>query len=162
MDIFDEEIIAFWKSLASNGVRYMTVGGYAVNLHGHQRFTEDMDLWIEDTKENRANLRKAFDECVMGDYFMLETMQIVPGWTDFRLNNGLRLDLHIKMKGLEGYTFDECMNMATIAEINHIKVPFIHINQLIANKKAVNRPKDQLDIAQLEKIVQLRQETGPD
>jgi hypothetical protein len=66
------------------------------------------------------------------------------------------------MKGLEGYTFDECMNMATIAEINHIKVPFIHINQLIANKKAVNRPKDQLDIAQLEKIVQLRQETGLD
>lgn len=31
-------------------------------------------------------------------------------------------------------------------------IPFLHINQLIENKKAVNRPKDQLDVIELEKI----------
>ena len=162
MDIFDEEIIALWRSLESNRVKYIMVGGYAVNLHGHQRYTEDIDMWIEDTTANRANLRKAFDDCEMGDYFMLETMQIVPGWTDFRLNNGLRLDLLMNMKGLQGYTFDESLQMATIAEIEDIKIPFIHINQLILNKKEVNRPKDQLDVTELEKIVQLRKEMGLD
>lgn len=45
------------------------------------------------------------------------------------------------MKGLEGYTFDECLQLANVAVIENIKVPFFHINQLIANKKAVNRPK---------------------
>jgi hypothetical protein len=35
-------------------------------------------------------------------------------------------------------------------------------NQLIANKKTVNRPKDQLDVTQLEKIVELRKEMGLD
>lgn len=93
---------------------------------------------------------------------MLETMQIIPGWTDFRLNNGLKLDLLTNMKGLEGYSFDECLKLATIAEIEDVKIPFIHINQLIANKKAVNRLKDQLDVSQLEKIVQLRKEMGLD
>jgi hypothetical protein len=44
MDIFDEEIIHFWKSLSANGVKYIIVGGYAVNLHGHQRFTGDMNI----------------------------------------------------------------------------------------------------------------------
>ena len=55
------------------------------------------------------------------------------------------------MKGLEGYSFDECLELATIATIANLKVPFLHINHLIANKKAVNRPKDQLDVIYLEK-----------
>ena len=37
-------------------------------------------------------------------------------------------------------------------EIEGVNVPFLHINQLIDNKKAVNRPKDQSDVVELEKI----------
>jgi hypothetical protein len=64
------------------------------------------------------------------------------------------------MKGLEGYSFDECLQMSTIAEIDNTNVPFLHIQLLIDNKKAVNRPKDQLDVTELEKIVQLRKKQG--
>jgi hypothetical protein len=162
MDIFDTEIIRFYKALQTRCVKYILVGGYATNIHGYQRYTGDMDIWIEETKENRINLRKAFNDTGMGDYFMMERMQFIPGWTDFRLNNGLRLDILIEMKGLEGYTFDECYQMASIAEIENVPVPFLHINQLIANKKAVNRPKDQIDVIELEKIVKLRKEMGLD
>jgi predicted nucleotidyltransferase len=152
MDIFDEEILKFWTALQNQQVRYIMVGGYATNLHGYQRYTADIDIWIDDNVENRRHLRKAFVECGMGDYYMLETMQIVPGWTDFHLMNGLRLDIMVNMKGLEGYSFDECLNMASIAEIDGVLIPFLHINQLIANKKAVNRPKDQVDVMELERI----------
>jgi predicted nucleotidyltransferase len=152
MDIFDEEILKFWASLQKCQVRYIMVGGYATNLHGFQRFTGDLDIWIEDTPENRRRLRQAFTECGMGDYYMLETMQFVPGWTDFHLPNGLRLDILVDMKGLEGYSFEECLNMASIADIDGIQVPFLHLNQLISNKKAVNRPKDQIDVIELERI----------
>jgi hypothetical protein len=152
MDIFDEEIIKFWKAMKDNAVRYIIVGGYATNIHGYQRFTGDMDIWIQDTPENRSNLRKAFNDAGMGDYFMRERIQFVPGWRDFRLNNGLKLDIMVEMKGLEGYSFNECYQQATIADIENINIPFLHINQLIANKKAVNRPKDQIDVMELEKI----------
>jgi len=64
------------------------------------------------------------------------------------------------MKGLEGYCFDECCQMATIAEIENVPVPFLHLNQLIANKKAVNRPKDKIDVTELEKIKRLCKEMG--
>lgn len=158
MDIFDEEILKFWAALQSQGVRYIMVGGYATNLHGFQRYTGDINIWIEDTLENRKRLRKAFIECGMGDYYMIETMQFVPGWTDFHLMNGLRLDIMVNMKGLEGYSFDECLNMAAIADIDGVLIPFLHINQLIANKKAVNRPKDQVDVIELEKIQKLQDE----
>ena len=162
MDIFDEEIIKFWKSLQDNTVRYIMVGGFATNIHGYQRYTGDMDIWIEDSLANRANLRAAFKGAGMGDYFMMERMQFVAGWSDFTLNNGLKLNIMVDMKGLEGYTFDECLQLATIADIENIKIPFLNINQLIANKKAVNRTKDQMDVAELEKIKLLRKEMGLD
>jgi hypothetical protein len=60
------------------------------------------------------------------------------------------------MKGLEGYTFDECLQMASVADIEDINIPFLHINQLIENKKVINRPKDQIDISALEQIRRLR------
>jgi len=134
------------------------IGGYAANLHGYQRFTGDLDIWIKDTPENRKRLRNTFVNCALGDYPLLESMQFVPGWTDFHLNNGLRLDILTDMKGLEDYTFDECLDMASIADIDGILIPFLHINQLIKNKQTINRPKDQLDVLALEKIKELRGE----
>jgi hypothetical protein len=41
------------------------------------------------------------------------------------------------------------------SDIDGVKIAFLHINQLIANKKAVNRPKDQVDVIELERIVKI-------
>jgi hypothetical protein len=155
MDIFDEEIIKFWKSLNDNEVRFILVGGYATNLHGYQRFTGDMDIWIEDTLENRKQLREAFRKYGMGDFEMIESMPFVPGWTNFHLNNGMVLDVMVDMKGLEDLPFEECLQLASIATIDDVEIPVLHINHLLANKKAVNRPKDQIDVIYLEKIKKL-------
>lgn len=161
MDIFDKELLSFWQSLNKNGVKYIMVGGIATNLHGYQRATDDADIWIDDTRINRQNLRLAFKEYGMGDYDMMERMQFVPGWTYFNLNNGMRLDVMIGVKGLEGHGFNECLKYATIGDIDGIQVPFLHINHLIASKVAANRPKDQIDVIYLEKIRKLKDESNP-
>jgi hypothetical protein len=44
MDIFDEDILNFWRELQANQVAYIMVDGYAINLHGYQRFTGDIDI----------------------------------------------------------------------------------------------------------------------
>ena len=64
------------------------------------------------------------------------------------------------MKGLENISFSECLNLASIADLEGIKVPFLHINHLIENKKMVNRPKDQIDVIELEKIRKIRDDNG--
>jgi hypothetical protein len=161
MDIFDEDLISFWNSLAESKVLYIMVGGFAVNMHGYLRSTQDVDIWIKDEPDNRIKLGNAMK--IFGyESLNWKEMQFVPGWTNFYIGNGMVLDILINMKGLEGYSFDQCLQMATIAEIENVKVPFLHINQLIANKKAVNRSKDQLDVMELEKIKQLRKEMGLD
>ena len=57
MDVFDEEIIKFWRCLSEADVRYIMVGDYASNLNGYKTFTEVLGIWIEDTAENRNNIR---------------------------------------------------------------------------------------------------------
>jgi hypothetical protein len=155
VDIFDETILEFWRACHKAGLRYIMVGGFATNIHGFSRVTDDMDIYMDDTPENRRALRIAFRYAEIGDFEPLERMQFVPGWTYFHLNNGLRLDIMTEMKGLENTTFKECYDLATEAEIHGTPVRFLHLNHLIENKKVVNRPKDQVDVMYLEKIKQL-------
>jgi hypothetical protein len=155
VDLFDEELLSFWRSLSGHNVKYIMVGGIAVNLNGYQRATDDIDVWIEDTLENRQKFRSAFKSYSSMDLFMIETMQIIPGWTSFNLNDGTRLDLMVDVKGLEGFSFEECLELSIKAEIFDLQIPFLQLNQLILSKKAANRPKDKLDIIYLEKIKQL-------
>jgi hypothetical protein len=46
MDIFDEELINFWKHLNQCHVSYIMVGGVATNLNGYQRTTDDIDIGL--------------------------------------------------------------------------------------------------------------------
>lgn len=89
-------------------------------------------------------------------------MQFLPGWTEFYVGTGIVLDVMTKMKGLEGYSFDECLSMASVATLNGIEIPFLHINHLLLNKKAVARPKDLEDIRELEKIKEELRKMGLD
>lgn len=157
MDVLDEELIKFWSTLNDNNVRYIMVGGFAIRFHGFDRNTDDLDLWLEDTIENRKNLRKSLWELGYGDFEMLETMQFIPGWIGFKISGGIELDILTEMKGLERLTFSECLDMASIADLEGAKVPFLHINHLIENKKTINRPKDQIDVVEMEKIRKIRE-----
>ena len=158
MDILDDELLRFWRSLNHHKVNYIMVGGFATRFHGFNRNTEDLDLWLEDTLQNRKNLRRSFIDLDYGDFPSLETMKFIPGWTNFYLGNSIDVDIMTDMKGIEDHSFNECLAMASTADLDGIIVPFLHINQLIANKKAVNRPKDQIDVLELEKIKKLRED----
>ena len=148
----NEQIVAIWNSFFQNKVRYLTIGGFAVNIYGYNRNTGDIDVYLEDTLENRINLRKALKSIDLGDFETIETMQFIPGWTDFTLSYGLRLDIMTAVKGLENKSFDSLLNDATVLMIKEIPVYFIDYDNLIIAKKATNRPKDILDIEELEKL----------
>ena len=150
MDILDADLIHFWTILNKYGVQYIMVGGFAVNLYGYTRATNDIDLLLKDDIPNRNNLAKAFSALGYGD-ISFDQLQFVPGWTNFYIGTGVQLDIMTSLKGVD-LSFDECLQMAPVAGIEDVMVPFLHINHLIQNKKAVNRPKDQIDVIELEKI----------
>ena len=148
----NSQIIDIWKYLAANKVKYLTIGGFAVNIYGYGRNTGDIDIFIEDSIENRRKLREALKQLGIGDFESINTMQFIPGWTDITLNFNLRLDIMTSVKGLENSSFNQLFEQAYVVEISETPVYFLDYNNLIKAKKASNRPKDILDIEELEKI----------
>jgi hypothetical protein len=148
----NQQIIEIWKYFFQFNVKYITIGGFAVNIYGYNRSTGDIDIYLEDTIENRINLRNAFIEIGLGDIEALETMQFVPGWTEFSLGYGFRLDIMTSVKGLENKKFNDLLSVAKVVIIDTIPVNFIDYENLIIAKKATNRLKDILDIEEMEKI----------
>jgi hypothetical protein len=147
-----QEILNIWKVFSENNVRYLTVGGLAVNIYGYTRNTGDIDILIEDTTENRKKLRLAFASIGIGDFPQIETMQFVAGFTDFTISYDLRLDVMTSVKGLENENFEKLFQNATIVILKEVPVYFLDYDNLIKTKKACNRLKDQLDIEELEKL----------
>jgi hypothetical protein len=156
MDILDDQFVRFWETLNHESVKYIMVGGFAVNIHGFNRTTGDIDVWIEDTAENRLKLGRALQILKIAPLDVIIRMQFIPGWTQMSLPNGFPLDIMTNLKGLEHLSFDECLKLAVWAEIKEIKVPFLHFNQLMAAKEAADRPRDRIDLEELRRIANLR------
>lgn len=53
---FGDEVRAFLRAANDHGLRLLLVGGGAVNFHGYQRHSADIDLWIDPTPDNFAKL----------------------------------------------------------------------------------------------------------
>lgn len=68
------------------------------------------DIWIEDTLQNRKNLRTSFIKLSYGDFPSLETMEFLPGWTSFYVDDAIELYILTKMKGLEDQGITQSMS----------------------------------------------------
>ncbi|MCX6311276.1 MAG: hypothetical protein NT084_06510 [Bacteroidetes bacterium] len=71
-NIFNTDFREFIQALNDCEVEYMLVGGYSVILHGHNRTTGDMDIWVGKTLENYNKLVKAFEKFRMPVFDMTE------------------------------------------------------------------------------------------
>lgn len=127
------------------GVRYLVFGGAAMNLHGLPRFTEDLDVFIEPTRENveavKRALRKVYDDPnideisaddLAGEY---PAVQYVPPEGDFHVDILTRLGDAFRFEDLEP---DE-------TTLEGVKVRLVSPRTLFRMKKDTVRPKDRLD-----------------
>jgi hypothetical protein len=61
MDL-DPNSSEFIASLHAREVRFLIVGGYAVGMHGHLRYTADLDVWLGADEANARALLGAFED----------------------------------------------------------------------------------------------------
>lgn len=148
------EMLLLLNSFDHNDVKYIIVGGFAVNRYGYNRATGDLDIYLEDSVQNRENLIAALADMGYGQFDMLIDAPIIAGYCEIMMDDGMYADLMTDIPGLDKNKFNQYFSMATIDTIDGVKVRFLHYNHLIANKKATGRPKDQLDVMELERIHQ--------
>ena len=53
MDLLHPEFVLFLTCAKKTNLRYMVIGGYAVNYYGYNRNTPDLDVWLAPTIKNR-------------------------------------------------------------------------------------------------------------
>lgn len=130
----------------SASVRYLLIGGYAVNFHGHHRNTKDLDLWIAISSDNASAVSRALHEfgfSVVGappDVFLKKQQVYTFG------REPMCMDIITSPSGVE---FDDCYPRRAEAEIGGIKVPIISLKDLLKNKQSSGRPRDVADVEQL-------------
>lgn len=156
MNIFDGYTHAVLSQLNCNKVQYLVVGGYAVNYHGYRRTTGDIDLWIK--PENGINKEQiiqslrnlAVDESTLIQLTKLDFTKpviFVDGEEPFKIDF---------MTFVSGVNFESAFNKKNIAEIDHLQVPFIHLNDLVLSKMSTDRPQDKIDVEKLQQIQLLK------
>ena len=62
LDDWDSNILTFLELCNKHDVRMLMVGGGAVNFHGYQRHSADVDFWLETTNENLLKLIRVLNE----------------------------------------------------------------------------------------------------
>ncbi len=148
-DIFNIDFLEFIQCLNNAKTEYILVGGYATIIHGYNRTTGDLDIWVHQTEQNYIRLVKAFEQFQMSVFDMTKEKFLHDSSIDvFSFGRPpVCIDIITQVKGVE---FEQVWKNVEEKEIdNEVFVKVIHLKDLIAAKKASNRPKDQDDIEHL-------------
>ncbi|MDK2772710.1 MAG: nucleotidyltransferase [Flavobacterium sp.] len=154
MENWDEEIKEFLILTAKHNVRMLMVGGGAVNFHGFQRHSADVDFWIETTPENFKKLLLVFNE--MGyeiDDFPADVKNQLQNISLKFSPNILYIELITRFD--VNKTFEEAYKESELVEVENIpflKWRVLSLEDLITSKIKSGRPKDLLDVQELREI----------
>lgn len=154
MNIYAEKITRFFELLNRNNVRFIIVGGVAVNYYGYSRSTGDIDVWLEDTEENRKKLIAALNEFGVKGAEALLNYPLLAGYAEILLEAGIYIDLMADLVVLKQKDFKECFDIAHTLKTGELEIKILHINKLIAEKEKSTREKDREDVIQLKKLMQ--------
>jgi hypothetical protein len=145
--MFSPDFREFVELLNQFQVKYMIVGGYAVGIHGHPRYTGDLDIWLLPGSENAIKILKTIKDFGFGSLDITENDLNKEGNIIQLGYPPLRIDL---LTSIDGVHFDECYPNRKTLEIDELLVDFIGYTDLIKNKKASGRHQDLGDIENLQ------------
>jgi len=151
---WEKKINEFVKLADRHNVRMILVGGGAVNFHGYQRHSADVDFWIETSKENLNNLVAVFNE--MGYEIDSFPKEVAKQQQNISVKfSPAEMELELITRFSLNKSFNDAYKESEEVEIqglNFMKWRVLSYEDLITSKIKANRPKDLLDIQQLQRI----------
>lgn len=138
------DFVELLRALFAAEARFLVVGAYAVTVHSRPRSTGDLDLWIEATPANAARVYSALRRfgAPLGELRVedLHSPNVV-----FQLGvPPRRIDLLTSLTGLE--SFEAAWTNRATTGVEGLAVPVLGRADLIANKRALGRPRDLADL----------------
>lgn len=134
--------------LKDENVDFLIVGAYALAAHGFPRATGDLDIWVRNDPENAHRIMSALSK------FGAPAQQLSEEdftSTDLIVQFGVepsRIDL---LTGIDGVEFQEAWQNRVRIVLDNLEIFILSKKDLLTNKVATGRDKDQGDIIWLKK-----------
>jgi hypothetical protein len=139
--------------LDAHKVEYIVIGGIAVQVYGHVRMTNDIDLIPSPTPPNLKRLATALEELDArvlnpGSEHLKIDAQMLPRATLWQLatRHG---DIDVLHDAPGAAPFPQLRKRALLITLGNHPIPIASIDDLIKMKRATGRPVDLADIAAL-------------
>lgn len=147
---FPERLDQFIETANKNQVKMILVGGGAVNFHGYQRHSADVDFWIEVSEQNLEKLLLSLQE--MNFHISGFPDEVKSGKQNVSIKISPVLDLELITSFNPGKSFEEAYNESVIVEKETSSYRVLSFNDLIISKISTDRDKDKMDVEELHKI----------
>jgi hypothetical protein len=147
-----------FRALAHHEVDYLTVGGIAIQAHGGQRLTQDLDVAIAASTDNITRLAGALvelDARILGPDG--QRSQSVPSAQLLASSDQWHLitvhgPLDILTLPAHLGSFEEMRARAHEVPLGDLSIPIAHRDDLLKMKRAAGRPQDLADVQLLESL----------
>lgn len=144
-------VVEVCGALNEAGARYLVMGGTACVLHGHLRYTRELDILIEKSRENVERILAALSGLGYGFARSLTPDDIL-GHPITVIGDDPAVDIF--WAGI-GVNYKLAAPNAIDVEVEGVRIPVIGLDDLIKSKRT-NRLQDAADIEVLETIKRLR------
>lgn len=151
------------KRLDEAAIRYIVVGGVAVNIHGIPRMTYDLDLLVDMEDENLRRLLAILDEWGFRPKIPVDIMDLA---------NAEKRKEWIEGKGMKAFNlvnedwalseidiiidapvdYEKARPGAIRVAVAGVEIPVISIDDLIRMKEVTGRAQDEADIRYLKQV----------
>ena len=147
--MIDKNFKEFIELLNKNRVRYLVVGGYALAVHGHPRYTKDIDIWILVSPDNASSIVITINEFGFSELGLTKEDFLKRGNVIQLGYPPNRIDILTSATGVD---FEECYSKKVQIEMEGVRVDVIDAHNLKRNKKQTGRLQDLADVQKLEGI----------
>jgi Domain of unknown function (DUF1814). len=152
--IITKDMNDFIRLLELHKVKYVLVGGFAVNYYGYVRTTQDIDILILPSTTNARKIMTVLKEFGFGEAGIPKKCFESEGTAIHLGVEPNRIDLLTNLKGVPNSAI--FANLKRIKYSHEIGLNMISFKDLLACKKCSDRVKDLADVDELEKT-QLKQ-----
>jgi predicted nucleotidyltransferase len=147
-----------FRVLNEHRVDYVTIGGIAVQAHGGQRVTQDLDVAVASSRANYELLNGALEELdarILGpegqrSESVPSASLLASGDQWHLITPHGRIDIVTPPARLG--SFDEMRKRAHLVSLGDLSVPIASREDLLILKRAAGRPQDLADIRLLESL----------
>lgn len=140
-------------SLNAHNVVYVIIGASAFPVHGYNRATQDIDIFIQPTMDNVIRTKAAL-ESVGYDLTDVTLDEMLTKKILLR-QYVLDTDIHPHAKGT---TFDNLWKHKVAGVLGGVPAWFASLDDLIHMKTAAGRPQDLIDLEYLNRVKKFKNE----